>query len=102
MHDIGVGGLIDYAKYGLKHERTASESVKAGADIVVFSGNKLLGGPECGIILGRKEFMQKLAVHPLLRALQVDKLTLAAMAVTLHLYQDEATAERSIPISFPC
>ena len=98
IDDIGSGALIDYSQFGLKGEPVASASVKAGADLVLFSGDKLLGGPQCGIIVGRKEHVQKISKHPLMRALRVDKMTLAALAATLRLYQDENTAKQSIPL----
>ena len=98
IHDIGSGALFDLAKYGISGEPVASESIKAGADLVMFSGDKLLGGPQCGIIVGRKNLVQKIARHTRMRAVRVDKLTLAALAATLRLYRDTETAERSIPI----
>jgi L-seryl-tRNA(Ser) seleniumtransferase len=98
IDDIGSGALIDFAKYGLDGEPVASACIKAGADVVLFSGDKLLGGPQCGIIAGRRELVDRIAKHPLMRALRVDKLTLAALAATLRLFRDPEKAERSVPI----
>lgn len=95
---LGSGGLIDLSSYGVKGEPVASESIRAGADLVLLAGDKLLGGPQCGIIAGRRSLVQQLARHPLLAALEADKLTLAALAATLDLYRDPALAERSIPL----
>lgn len=98
IDDIGSGALIDFSKYGIEGEPIASDSVKAGADVVLFSGDKLLGGPQCGIIVGRKSLIKKIAKHPLMRALRLDKLTLAALAATLRLYRDTAAAEEALPL----
>jgi L-seryl-tRNA(Ser) seleniumtransferase len=98
IDDIGSGALIDLTKYGVQGEPVAAESIRAGADLVLFSGDKLLGGPQCGIIAGRRTLVQQIAKHPLMRALRVDKLTLSALAATLRLYQDPALAERSVPL----
>jgi L-seryl-tRNA(Ser) seleniumtransferase len=98
IDDIGSGAIEDFARYGVSGEPIATESIRQGADIVLFSGDKLLGGPQCGVIVGRKTLVQKIVQHPLMRALRVDKLTLTALVETLRLHQDLDTAERSIPL----
>ncbi|HUY31599.1 MAG TPA: L-seryl-tRNA(Sec) selenium transferase [Pirellulales bacterium] len=98
IHDIGSGALIDFAQFGCSGEPVAAASVKQGADLVLFSGDKLLGGPQCGVIVGRRSLVEPIAKHPLTRALRVDKLTLAALAATLRLYRDPALARRSVPL----
>ncbi|MBM4091846.1 MAG: L-seryl-tRNA(Sec) selenium transferase [Planctomycetes bacterium] len=98
IDDIGSGALWDFTQYGVQGEPQPQASIRAGADIVLFSGDKLLGGPQCGIVVGRRESIATLAAHPLARALRVDKITLAALGATLRLYQDPPRAEQSIPL----
>lgn len=98
IHDAGSGALIDFTSYGFSEEPVAGASLRAGADLVLFSGDKLLGGPQCGIILGKKELVEKIDAHPMARALRVGKLTLAALRATLRLYRNEQTAGNRIPL----
>lgn len=95
--DIGSGVLIDYTKYGLSYEPTVQESIKRGIDVISFSGDKMLGGPQAGIIVGKKEYIDKMKKNQLTRALRIDKMTLAALEATLRLYLDENEAIDKIP-----
>jgi len=91
-HDLGSGALVDFARYGLFHEPMVQESVAAGADVVSFSGDKLLGGPQSGLIVGKQAWIDSIKKHPLMRAVRCDKLIYAAMEGTLKTFVDEGTA----------
>jgi L-seryl-tRNA(Ser) seleniumtransferase len=98
IDDIGSGALLDFARFGFHDEPMARASVAAGADLVLFSGDKLLGGPQAGIIVGRNEWIQKIEKDPLMRAFRLDKMTLAALETTLRLYLHEERALREVPV----
>ncbi len=97
IDDAGSGQLIDLVPFGLPGEPLISESISAGADLVLFSGDKLLGGPQCGIIAGRADLVARVEMDPLMRAFRLDKMTLAALEATLRLHRDPARARREIP-----
>ncbi len=98
VEDLGGGALVDLAPYGISGEPMVQDSVAAGADLVVFSGDKLLGGPQAGILAGRRELIGALTAHPLARALRLDKLSLAALAATLRLFRPPADPVARVPV----
>ena len=97
IEDLGSGVLIDLENYGLAHEPTVQESVKAGADIITFSGDKLLGGPQAGIIIGKKEWIEKMKQNPLTRAFRIDKMTVSSLELILSYYLQKDSVADKIP-----
>jgi L-seryl-tRNA(Ser) seleniumtransferase len=97
IDDAGSGQLVDLAPFGLPGEPLIPASISAGADLVLFSGDKLLGGPQCGAIAGRADLIARVEKDPLMRAFRLDKMTLAALEATLRLYRDPARARREVP-----
>jgi L-seryl-tRNA(Ser) seleniumtransferase len=97
MDDLGAGALVDLKPFGLPHEPTVRESIAAGADVVLFSGDKLIGAGQCGVIVGRKALIDKLRKHPLMRAVRVDKTCLMVLERTLQLFRDPARLRREHP-----
>ena len=97
MEDLGSGALVDLSKYGLPREPVVSEQVARGADVVTFSGDKILGGPQSGLIVGRRDWVQQIAANPLHRAVRCDKMTIAALEATLRIYQQSDDVARDIP-----
>lgn len=98
IEDLGSGLLMELTEYGLPHEPTVQQAVKAGMDVVTFSGDKMLGGPQAGIIVGKREYIDKMKRNPLTRAIRIDKLTLAALEGTLRLYMDKELALMEVPV----
>jgi L-seryl-tRNA(Ser) seleniumtransferase len=97
IDDLGAGALVDLKQFGLPHEPTVRESIEAGADVVLFSGDKLIGAGQCGIIVGKKALIEKLRKHPLMRAVRVDKTCLMVLERTLQLFRDPARLPREHP-----
>lgn len=98
IEDLGSGVLIDLSKYGITYEPTVQESVRKGADVVCFSGDKLLGGPQAGIIIGRKKYIDMMKKNQLTRALRIDKFTAAALELALQEYLSEEKAVQNLPV----
>ena len=97
MDDVGSGALVDMAQFGLQGEPLVQDSIRAGADVVAFSGDKLLGGPQCGLAVGRRETIDAMAGNPIARALRIDKFTVSALESTLKLYADPEALPQTIP-----
>jgi L-seryl-tRNA(Ser) seleniumtransferase len=98
IDDVGSGALLDFARFGFVEEPVVRTSIAEGADLALFSGDKLLGGPQAGIIAGRKDLVARLEKDPLMRAFRLDKMTLAALETTLRIYLDEERALREVPV----
>jgi L-seryl-tRNA(Ser) seleniumtransferase len=98
IDDVGSGALVDFARFGLMNEPIVAESIRDDADVVLFSGDKLIGGPQCGIIIGKSKWIKQILANPLMRAMRVDKMTLAALQATLLLYRDPESVLTQVPI----
>jgi L-seryl-tRNA(Ser) seleniumtransferase len=98
VDDAGSGAAVDFARFGLGGEPGVVDGIRAGADLVLFSGDKLLGGPQAGVIAGKAALIQRIEKDPLMRAFRLDKMTLAALEATLRLYLDEARALAEVPL----
>ncbi len=98
IDDIGSGAMVDLSTFGFQNEPVVRDSIRAGADLVLFSGDKLLGGPQAGIIVGRKDLIDIIEKDPLMRAFRLDKMTLASLEATLGLFLDEEKARREVPV----
>jgi L-seryl-tRNA(Ser) seleniumtransferase len=98
MEDLGSGALFDLSSFGLRREPLAADAIRAGVDVVCFSGDKLLGGPQAGILAGRRDVLARLRRNPLARTVRIDKLCLAGLEATLRLARDPDRARREIPI----
>ncbi|RJX22220.1 MAG: L-seryl-tRNA(Sec) selenium transferase [Ammonifex sp.] len=98
VSDLGSGSLVDLSRFGLPYEPTVQEMVTAGADVITFSGDKLLGGPQAGLVVGRRDYIERMRKHPLARAVRIDKLNLGALEATLREYLDPEAALEEIPI----
>ncbi len=98
FHDLGSGALVDYSRWGLPKEPTVQDSIKEGADVICFSGDKLIGGPQCGIIVGKKEYVDRMKKNQLSRAFRCDKMTFAVLETTLRLFMDERKLKSMHPV----
>jgi L-seryl-tRNA(Ser) seleniumtransferase len=98
IDDVGSGALIDFTRFGLMNEPVVQDSINDNADVALFSGDKLIGGPQCGIIVGKSKYIKQILANPLMRAMRVDKMTLAALQATLTLYRNPETAMQQVPI----